>query len=138
MNSSQPKPKANPKWMRQFYFWTGIIATLAYRIIVVLNNYSPVWVQIAWYIGTIGFIIYFIHRYKISRKRSRLIKTYDLDKKVQTIEALNDKEKAALGYILRTLRSTKEKWNYIFIFAASGIALIWGIYADFIAPLLRF
>ena len=65
------EPKANPKIMREFYFWIGIIATVAYRIIIVLNFYSSFWVKISWYIGTIGFTIYFIHRYRISQKRDR-------------------------------------------------------------------
>ena len=60
----------NPRPVRLFFFWTGIIATIAYRIIVVLNMYSPLWVKIAWYIGTVGFVFYFWHRYKIAQKRA--------------------------------------------------------------------
>lgn len=128
MENLQPHSKAT----RMFYFWSGIIATLAYRIIIVLNSYDPVWVQVAWYIGTVGFVIYFIHRYDISEKRARIINDCDLENKVAGLKALSSDDKQAIKYIFTTLKSTKEKWNYIFIFALSGLALIAGILMDFV------
>jgi len=125
--------KASSKLLRLFYFWAGIIATIAYRIIIVLNNYSSTLVMISWYVGTIGFIVYFIHRYQISQKRQRLIIKHDLSDKINKSCELSEEDKSALHYILSTLKSTKEKWNYIFIFVMSGLALIVGIYLDFIA-----
>lgn len=116
---------------RLIYFWIGILATFMYRIIIVLNNYSQVWVQIAWYIGTIGFIIYFIHRYTVSEKRLKLIEQYKLDEKVKEAPNMSEEEKKAAYYILSTLHSSKERWNDIFIFASSGIALALGLYLDF-------
>jgi len=58
------QPHSQP--IRLLYFWIGIVATIAYRVIVVLNNVSAVWVQVAWYIGTVGFIFYFAHRFDVS------------------------------------------------------------------------
>ena len=49
---------ANLGFKRWFFFIAGIIATLAYRIIIVLN---ADWIRIAWYVGTVGFILYFWH-----------------------------------------------------------------------------
>ncbi|MBU0613625.1 hypothetical protein KKB10_06505 [Patescibacteria group bacterium] len=126
------EPKASPKTMRMFYFWSGIIATLAYRIIIVLNFYSTTWVKISWYIGTIGFIIYFIHRFDIAKKRSNLIIEHKLREKMDALDHLTDDDKKALQYILRTLVSSKAKWNYYAIFILSGIALILGILFDFV------
>ncbi len=127
-----PQTKEHSKFLRNFYFWSGIIATLAYRIIIVLNFYSNTWVKISWYVGTIGFIIYFIHRYQISDKRAKLITDNQLRKKIKQAKEINDQDSQALDYILRTLVSTKEKWNYIFIFVMSGLALITGIILDFV------
>ncbi len=124
--------KPHNRTLREFFFWSGIIATIAYRIIVVLNNYSSFWVSVAWYVGTIGFLIYFGHRYNISAKRAKLISDNDLTNKVSTCGALGNQDKDALQYILSTLVSTKEKWNYIVIFAVSALALIAGIYLDFL------
>ena len=127
-----PQTKEHSKFLRNFYFWSGIIATLAYRIIIVLNFYNNTWVKISWYIGTIGFIIYFVHRYQISDKRTKLIKNNRLREKIKQSSQINDQDTAALDYILRTLVTSKEKWNYIFIFAMSGLALITGIILDFV------
>jgi hypothetical protein len=79
-----------------------------------------------------GFIIYFIHRFDISKKRSKLIVEHKLRKKMDSLDHLTDDDKKALRYILGTLVSSKEKWNNYAIFILSGIALILGILFDFI------
>ncbi|OGE18870.1 hypothetical protein A3J19_04940 [Candidatus Daviesbacteria bacterium RIFCSPLOWO2_02_FULL_41_8] len=126
------KLKPHSETVRIFFFWSGIIATFCYRAIVVINNYSHFWTQIFWYIGTVGFIIYFAHRYQISEKRAKLIKKYGFDEKLKNLNGLSEEEKDALKYIFNTLQSSKEKWNFIFIFVLSLVALILGIYLDFI------
>lgn len=125
--------KPNPKPLRLFYFWTGVIATFLYRAIIVLNYYSATWVKVFWYLGTIGFIIYFAHRYSISNKRAKLISERQLITKVGQMSEFNADDREAISYILNTLVSTKEKWNYIAIFVLSGIALVIGIIMDIIA-----
>lgn len=124
--------KPHSKLTREFYFWSGIVATAAYRIIVVLNNYSTFWSTISWYVGTVGFIIYFAHRYQVSERRYELLKKYKLLSKIKRSSIFSPAEKDASEYILGTLLSTKERWNFIFIFVASTIALIWGLYLDVI------
>lgn len=124
--------KTNPKIIRLTYFWIGILATIAYRIIVVLNSYSQLSVKIAWYIGTIGFVFYFAHRFSISAKRERMIKKYGLAEKINALPNLSEEEKSATEYVVKSLSSSLERWNYIFIFIASGVALLWGILDDFI------
>lgn len=126
------KPTVHSPVVRLFFFWCGIIATFAYRIIVVLNNFSEIWVQIAWYIGTIGFILYFWHRFQVSEKRTKLIEQYKLREKVNGIGGLSDGDKDAMEYIFNSVHSSKERINYIFIFVVSFLALIVGIYLDFI------
>lgn len=119
------------KFVRGFYFWSGIVATFCYRIIVVLNNYSSYWSTVSWYVGTVGFIIYFSHRYQVSEKRYELLKKYNLLGKIKRSKDFTPKDKEVSEYVLGTLLSTKEKWNSIFIFVASAIALVWGAYLDF-------
>ena len=123
---------ASPAWMRNLFFWSGIVATICYRAIVILNHYSADIALGAWYIGTIGFIIYFWHRYVVSEKRVGLIKQHDLINAVKKSN-LPKEQIDANEYLLTTLLSTKEKWNYIVIFISSVIAIILGIYLDFIA-----
>lgn len=120
-----PKSKLSKKYYRLLIFWVGIIATFSYRVIVVLNYYSSLWVEIAWYIGTLGFIWYFAHRYRVANSRERLIKERQLAYKIYNKKELDGGDRDALLYILRGLRSSKAKWNYIAIFGFSIIALIY-------------
>lgn len=126
------KIKASPKPLRLFYFWSGVIATFAYRVIIVLNYYSNLWVKISWYVGTIGFIIYFIHRFDIAKKRSTLVREHRLIEKMDHLEDLTKADRQALSYILKTTVSSKAKWNYYVIFILSTLALMAGIFLDFI------
>ncbi len=123
---------AAPTWVRNLFFWFGIIATISYRAIVILNHYSKSIALAAWYIGTIGFVLYFWHRYHVSEKRVNLIKEHDLIKAVAKTNLRQDQIEAN-EYILTTLLSTKEKWNYIVIFVTSLLALAIGIYLDLFA-----
>jgi len=122
--------KIHTKPLRLFFFWTGIIATISYRIIIVLNFYSPLWVKVAWYVGTIGFILYFYHRYDIQKKRAELVDKYDLIKVVHDTNCVNEEQKAALGYLVETTKTSKSKWNSAFIAILSLVALIVGIVLD--------
>jgi len=128
----QQSTHASPTWVRNLFFWSGIIATISYRAIVILNHYSSKVALVAWYVGTVGFIAYFWHRYVVSEKRVELIKQHDLIGAVQKSNLAQDQIEAN-EYILTTLLSTKEKWNYIVIFASSVLAILIGIYLDFFA-----
>ncbi len=123
-------PKLNHKIYRIWLFLLGIIATIAYRIIIILNNYSSTWVEISWYIGTIGFVWYFIHRWRVENRRDLLIEQLELARKVEEGQNLTPDEKNALVYILKGLKTSLAKWNYIAIFILSALALIYGVYMD--------
>src|SRR5687767_7915506 len=66
---------SGPILLRYFFFVAGVAATIAYRITPFL---TPIQVKIAWYVGTIGFILYFWHRAHIEAKRANLVKDYNL------------------------------------------------------------
>jgi len=123
------------KYYRVLVFWVGIIATLAYRIIIVLNYYSSLLVSISWYIGTIGFIWYFAHRYRVQNKYSQIIREKKLREKLCD-QKLSKDDCEALAFILRGLDSSKAKWNSIAIFVFSALALIYAIISD-VASLLK-
>lgn len=126
-NNPQPSPPA----VRLFFFWSGILATILYRLIIVLEHVEGPWVKIAWYGGTVGFIFYFLHRYRVTQRRARLIADRQLSEKVET-SSLEPDDKAALRYVLGTIRTSKERWNYITIFVTSALALIAGALLDLI------
>lgn len=122
--------ESQKKFIRWFFFLAGIIATLAYRIIIVLNFYSPYWVKVSWYVGTVGFIVYFGHRAYIQKKRSNLVKDNNLIKIVSGIKNADKKQRVALNYIIRTSMTSKARWNSLFIFWLSILALVVGIVLD--------
>ena len=128
-------PRLNSHYYRIWIFLVGVTATIAYRLVVILNHYSQLWVEVAWYIGTIGFIWYFAHRYRIENRRDRLIEKLRLIEKVETGRPFNPEEKDALLYILKSLETSLAKWNYIAIFFFSGLAMLYAIYVDLSAML---
>ena len=130
-NEEVPKIiEPSPKPIRLFFFWAGIIATIAYRIIIVLNFYSPFWVKISWYIGTVGFVLYFGHRFRIARKKARLIKEYNIVETIDKAEWLDPKKKEILHYLAKTTVTSKSRWNAAVIFFLSLLALLVGIFLD--------
>jgi hypothetical protein len=124
--------KTDPKPIRLFYFYLGILATFAYRIIIVLNFYEPVLVKVAWYVGTIGFIIYFWSRYKVVNQFHTLIREQKLVQALKNPCTLTQDQQKALAHIVNTLDTTKAQLNYIIIFILSFLALIAGIALDFL------
>lgn len=125
-------PHVHSKQVRQFFFWIGLMSTVAYRLIIFFTHVSPFWLKCAWYVGTVGYIIYFAHRYQIARRRSRVIHHYQLAAKVPQLHELSSEEQKAMSYVFATLGSTKEQWNYIAIFALSTVALLYGFFIDFV------
>lgn len=117
---------------RLFFFWTGIIATILYRAIIFFTGANQVTLRVIWYAGTIGFIIYFLHRYDIAKRRTRVIRDLGLADKIPQLKELSDQDRQGMQYLFATLQSSHEKWNYYVIFASSIIALLAGIWMDFI------
>jgi hypothetical protein len=128
-------PHLNNRFYRILIFIVGVIATIAYRLVIVLNYYSPLAVEISWYVGTLGFIWYFGHRYIVENRRDRLIEKLKLIEKVEAGQAINSEEKTALLYILKSLDTSLAKWNYIAIFFFSFLAIAYAIYVDLSAIL---
>ena len=122
--------KAEVGFKRLFFFVVGIIATFAYRAIVVLNGYGEMWVDIAWYVGTVGFILYFGHRSYVQKKRAKLVKDNHLIGVVKDIPKINSNQRAALDYLVRSSATSKSRLNSAFIFWLSIIALVVGIIID--------
>jgi hypothetical protein len=126
-------PKLSKQAYRILIFTVGVIATIAYRIVIVLNHYSQFWVEVFWYIGTIGFIWYFAHRFNIENRRDKLIEKLNLVKKIENDQPFNSEDKTALLYILKSLETSLAKWNYIAIFFFSFLAIAYALYVDLLS-----
>jgi hypothetical protein len=115
-----------------FFFIVGLIATIAIRAVTVLIHLNPLYGQIAWYIGVGGFLLFFIYKYNIDTARYKIIRENGLMAKILNNEELKKEDKQVLSAILCALSSSKDRINYFFIFASSVLALIAGIYFDFV------
>ena len=111
------------------FFIIGIIATIAYRIIIFTDEALT---QILWYIGTVGFILYFWHRAEVQKKRSDMVRDNSLITVVDNIKRIDVKKKQALMYLVRTARTSKARWNSLVIFWLSVLALVAGLIYDFV------
>jgi hypothetical protein len=122
----ESKIHSGSKYSRFFFFVAGIVATIAYRITPFLQ---PLEVKIAWYIGTVGFIVYFWHRSGVETKRAELVKHYNLVEAVDKSDLQGD-EKTALAYLVKTSLTSRARYDSAFIVLASLLALIGAIVVD--------
>lgn len=115
-----------PKLARYFFFVAGLVATVAYRIVPFL---APLQIKIAWYTGTIGFILYFWHRSYVENKRAILVKDYNLVDVVEKSD-IQGEEKVAISYLVKTSRTSTARYNSAFILIVSAMALALSIAID--------
>lgn len=115
-----------------FFFIIGLIATIAIRVVTVLIHLNPLYGQIAWYIGVTGLLAFFIYKFKIDSARYRIIRKNSLMAKILGNEGLKKEDKQVLSAILCALSSSKDRINYFVIFASSALALVAGVYFDFV------
>jgi len=120
------------KYYHVFLFVLAIIATICYRLVIVLNNYGQFWVELAWYVGTISYLWYFAHRFRVERRREKIVEEQDLESKVASGKKLNKKDQEAVVYILKGLRISLARWNYIAIFIVSLLTISYAIWTDLI------
>ena len=115
-----------------FFFILGLVATVAVRAVTVLVNMNPLYGKIAWYIGIGGFFVFFVYKFKVNQARYHLITKKDILAKINSQKALSGEDYNALGAIICSLASKKERINYFFIFGLSALALLLAIYMDFL------
>ncbi len=115
-------PKEVSSFWIKFFFVIGLISSLAFRLILIANNYWPEAVRWIWYCGVIGYVAFFMYRTKISFKRRRTVTGLNLIEKLENGN-LDSNDKDAIKYILNSLVHSKEVLNYIIIFVLSGIAI---------------
>ena len=112
------------------FFVIGLISTVAIRVVAVLSNFNAVYGKIAWYVGVLGFLIFFLNKYRVEQGRYRLIRDMGLMEKVSKGGQLAENERQVISEVLCALSSNKDRINYFFIFISSAIVLIVAIYFD--------
>jgi hypothetical protein len=101
----------------KLYFWIGLISATLLRAILIADHYSDFIARVLWYLGVLGYIWFFAHRYHIA-------------KKIQTQEPLTEKDFEGLNYIMWSLSVSKERLNYLVILTFSVIAIILSLVLD--------
>lgn len=99
---------------------------------MILVHVDRVYGQIAWYIGVVGFFIFFAHKFKVEHIRSQLIKKSRLMDKISQDGVMEKSDRELISSLLCALSSSKDKINYLVIFTSSIIAIAIAVYLDFI------
>lgn len=114
------------------FLFIGLIATIAVRLVNLMIGINPFWAKAFWYIGIVGFAVYFLYKFRQDIRIKAQLRALDLDQKLAGKGGLSEQEYAFLGALLCSLRSKKDAVNYFFIFFTSAFALAIGIFQDFI------
>ncbi len=116
-------PKVVPKPVIVGFFILGLLSSVAFRALILLQKYNPEWVRPVWYFGVVGFTVFFMYRYFISQRRKRTIAHSGIIKKISEGATLSADERDAALYLLKSVRASQEDWNYLAIFVLSIIAI---------------
>lgn len=117
-------PHTLPKPVIYGFFVLGLFSAVAFRIIIVFQHIEPAWVRPVWYAGALGYLVFFLYRYYISRKRKRAIRQYDLIAKINNNACLSDEDREVVCYLLSSIQKSMEDINYYVIFILSILAII--------------
>jgi hypothetical protein len=105
------------------YFYVGLISAILLRSIIIADHYSVFWGKAIWYIGVVGYLWFFTHRYHIAKRRFGVVKNLDLLEKIKRQQKLTDKDLEGLEYLLCSLSVSKERANYLIISVLSIVAM---------------
>jgi len=115
----------------KMYFWVGLISALLLRLVIIADHYGDVYARIPWYLGVVGYLWFFAHRYHIGKRRLGVIRDLGLLEKIDRREALTEEDFEGLNYVMWSLSVSKERLNYLVIFAFSVIAIVLSLALDF-------
>ena len=113
------------------FFFTAIVAVISIRIVNVFMNTNPTLAKAFWYTGVIGFLIFFVYKFRYDNIVRRELESCRLKDKLILKKELSEHDYEVLGTIICKLLSKKDAVNYFCIFFFSGLALALAIYFDF-------
>jgi hypothetical protein len=120
----QTAPKIFPKPVIIGFFVLGVLSSVAFRAIILLQKYNPAWVRPVWYFGAIGYVIFFMYRYGISQRRKRAISESGIIEKIRTGAVLSSEDRESTLYLLNSVSKSQEDWNYLAIFIMSLVTIL--------------
>ncbi len=120
-------PTRYPAWVTWAAFSIGLTGAISLRLILIAKQYQPGLVRLLWYMGVCGNMLFFMFRALITNRRRRLITSLELQEKLQEKRRLTEKDYQALRYLVASLYTSKERWNYAVIFFFSVMAIAWDL-----------
>jgi CDP-diglyceride synthetase len=81
-------------------------------------------VRPVWYVGVIGYMVFFLYRYYISEKRKKAVENFQLIEKVKANACLTNEDREVVVYLLSSIKKSPENVNYFIIFLLSILAII--------------
>lgn len=123
MQADVHPPHTLPRYVIWGFFLLGLFSALAFRSIIVFQHVRPDWIRPVWYLGITGYLLFFYYRFRISRKRKKAIKDYELIRKIEENEELDAEDREVLTYLLRSVKVSLEDRNYELIFLLSILAI---------------
>jgi len=117
-------PTVIPKPIIIGFFVLGLLSSVAFRAIILLQKFDPAWVRPVWYFGVIGYMIFFLYRYQISQRRKQTLVRTGIVAKLERGDELSAGDREAALYLVNSIRKSPEDWNYLAIGALSIIAII--------------
>ena len=122
-----------PKYIIYGFFVIGLISAIAFRAIIVFQHLEPSWVRPVWYAGIVGYVFFFLYRYRITKKRKKAIDDFQLIDKVKANACLTEEDREIVLYLLSSIKSSPEDLNYAIIFILSILAIL----ADILLTLMK-
>ncbi len=123
-------PKGYRMSVIKMYFWVGLISALLLRLVIIADHYGDFYARIFWYLGVLGYLWFFAHRYHIGTRRFGVIKDLELLEKIENREPLTEDDFEGLNYVMWSLSVSKERLNYLVIFTFSVIAILVSLVLD--------
>ncbi|MBP1910211.1 hypothetical protein [Methanolobus bombayensis] len=114
----------------QFYFWLGLLSAVFLRLIIIADYYNGILSKALFYLGVLGYLIFFAHRYHVATRRVGVLKNLELLNKIENRTSLTEEDYRGLEYIMWSLSVSKERMNYLVIFAFSVIAIALSLVLD--------
>jgi hypothetical protein len=127
------RPHILPKYIIYGFFVIGLISAIAFRAIIVFQHLEPSWVRPAWYAGIVGYVFFFLYRYRITKKRKKAIDDFQLIDKVKANACLTEEDREIVLYLLSSIKSSPEDLNYAIIFILSILAIL----ADILLSMMK-
>lgn len=114
----------------QLYFWVSLVSAIALRVIIIADYYNGHIARLLFYLGVIGYMAFFAHRYRIANRRAGVLNELELLDKIEKKEELTKKDIDGLKYIMWSLSVSKKRLKYLIIIVFSMIAIMISIILD--------